>query len=535
MSLINDPSTAERTLESRPVDRRTTAHTAGSSECGYGLAGSRLVVDQGLRCLRAVVDSALEARRRRQLHCGKIPSRSQWDPIFGLDLAWSQWKALKQQTFLSWLQGMHEGQPKTFKVKFLGKRQIFTKDPENLKHMVAVVNKNFGISPLRRYKNIGYPFADKGVNTTDGEDWAFSRFLIKPFFYREVYTDVERIRRYTDEMFTLLPPDGETFNMQPLLQRWFLDAVTHFIFGEPMGALPHPERAQVTWAMLDVLRGARLRLQLWRVHSLINWNWWFQAVEKVHEFVDGHIEKAYADIEARKKVVESGKDAGPERADLLWYMASNCPDKEELRSQLSLLMVPNSDTTSIFTSNVIWNLARNPRCWKEIRSEVLEHGSKPITFESLRQMKYVQACLNETHRLYPNNITQVRVCLNDTQLPCGGGPNGTQPIYVRKGDMVQVAKPVLQRDPEHWGDDADVYRPERFLEKTYFWEFVPFSGGPRRCPAQMMVMTESAYLVVRLAQIYARIEARDDNPYHPVMRIGPSNRTGVLIALHKEA
>ncbi|KAI1639213.1 putative monooxygenase [Biscogniauxia mediterranea] len=484
--------------------------------------------------VQAILSSVIEAHKRGQRKCGKIPSIRQWDPVFGLDLVWSQYQALKHQTFIPWLRAMHEGRPKTFKVKFLGKRQIFTSDPENLKHMTAIVWKDFGISPLRRYKNIGHPFADKGVNTTDGEDWAFSRFLIKPFFYREVYTDIERVRHYTDEMLTLVPPDGETFNIQPLIQRWFLDATTHFIFGAPMGALPHPERAKVTWAMLDVLRGARLRLQLWRIQALLNWNWWFDAVKVVHEFVDVHIDKAYADLEARRKAIESGQDAGPERTDLLWYMASNCPDREELRSQVSLLFVPNNDTTSIFTSNVIWNLARHPECWAKVRAEVLAHGDKPITFEALRQMKYVQAVLNETHRLYSNNITQVRVCLSDTTLPRGGGPGGDQPIFVRKGDMVQVAKPVLQRDPEYWGDDAEAFRPERFEEKAHFWEFVPFSGGPRRCPAQMMVMTESAYMVVRLAQIYARVEARDENPYHSVIRIGPSNRTGVLIALHKQ-
>ncbi|KAI0487509.1 putative monooxygenase [Xylaria cf. heliscus] len=484
--------------------------------------------------MQAIVGTVVDDHKRRQRKCGTIPSLRQWDPIWGLDLAWSQYKALKTQNFLPWLRGIHEGQPKTFKVKFLGKRQIFTSDPENLKHMTSIVWKDFGISPLRRYKNIGHPFADKGVNTTDGEDWSFSRFLIKPFFYREVYTDVKRISRYTDELMTLLPPDGETFNMQPLLQRWFLDSNTHFILGQPMGALPHPERARVTWAMLDVLRGARLRLQLWKVHKLLNWNWWFQAVKVVHEFVNVHIDKVYADIEIRRKAIESGQDPGPERVDLLWYMASNCPDRGELRSQVSLLFVPNNDTTSIFTSNVIWNLARNPRCWTEIRNEVLDHGDKPITFESLRQMKYIQAVLNETHRMYPNNITQVRVCLKDTTLPRGGGSDGQQPIFVRKGDMVQVAKPVLQRDPEYWGNDAEVFRPERFAEKAHFWEFVPFSGGPRRCPAQMMVMTEAAYLVVRLAQVYARIEARDENPYHPVLRIGPSNKTGVIIALYKQ-
>jgi len=123
--------------------------------------------------------------------------------------------------------------------------------------------------------------------------------------------------------------------------------------------------------------------------------------------------------------------------------------------------------------------------------------------------------------------------LQDTVLPVGGGPDGKSPIYVRKGDIVQVTKTVLHRDKDFWGSDADKFRPERWDGMKPFWTFVPFGGGPRRCPAQMMVTTESAYMVARLAQIYPKIEARDPAPYTAVMRIGPSNKTGVKIALFK--
>jgi cytochrome P450 monooxygenase len=64
------------------------------------------------------------------------------------------------------------------------------------------------------------PFADKGVNTTDGEDWEFSRLLIKPFFERDVYTNTDRIEAHADHFLSLIPADGETFDAQPLVQRW---------------------------------------------------------------------------------------------------------------------------------------------------------------------------------------------------------------------------------------------------------------------------------------------------------------------------
>ena len=48
-----------------------------------------------------------------------------------------------------------------------------------------------------------------------------------------------------------------------------------------------------------------------------------------------------------------------------------------------------------------------------------------------------------------------------------------------------------------------------------------------------MVQTESAYMLARLAQVYRWIEARDPEPFTAVMRIGPSNKNGVKVALYK--
>lgn len=131
-------------------------------------------------------------------------------------------------------------------------------------------------------------------------------------------------------------------------------------------------------------------------------------------------------------------------------------------------------------------------------------------------------------------MTQVRQCINDTTLPVGGGPDGKSPIYVRKCDVVQVNKNVLHRDPDVWGPDAEEFKPERWKDLRPMWTFVPFGGGPRRCPAQMLVTTEAAYVLARMMRVYKKIEARDDNPYVGVMRIGTSSKHGVKVALYRD-
>jgi len=110
--------------------------------------------------------------------------------------------------------------PKTFSIRLMGMNWIFSIEPDILKAVYATNFEDFGVEPIRRHSKGAHPFADKGVNTTDGKDWEFSRFHIKPFFEREVYTSTERITPHAEGFLRMLPEDGVSFDVQPLLQRW---------------------------------------------------------------------------------------------------------------------------------------------------------------------------------------------------------------------------------------------------------------------------------------------------------------------------
>jgi cytochrome P450 monooxygenase len=276
---------------------------------------------------------------------------------------------------------------------------------------------------------------------------------------------------------------------------------------------------------------------------------WLDAVALVHNFIDGHIETTFNQLEQKKAAKEDSKALlEQERTDLLWDMAQRLPDKLAVRSQILAVFVPSNDTTSIHIANIFFALARHPHAWAKCREEVLALGSAPLTFEILRGLKYVNWVINESkfhrtlkqnsritvvtaHRLYPNGIQMVRICTQDTTLPVGGGPDGKKPIYIQKGDIVHCNRYLMHRDPDTWGPDAEDFRPERWEDIRPLWRFVPFGGGPRICPAHILVATEASYVLVRFVQRFKYIEPRDVKPYTAVMRIGPSNLNGVKIGL----
>ena len=119
-------------------------------------------------------------------------------------------------------------------------------------------------------------------------------------------------------------------------------------------------------------------------------------------------------------------------------------------------------------------------------------------------------------------------------LPRGGGIDGPQPIFVAKDTRIEMNLAVVQQDPQFWGDDAEAFNPDRFAGLAHKWEYVPFGGGARMCPAQQMMLTQYAYLLVRFAQKFGRIENRDPvEEFVSEVVFSQQSKNGVKVALYE--
>jgi cytochrome P450 monooxygenase len=89
----------------------------------------------------------------------------------------------------------------------------------------------------------------------------------------------------------------------------------------------------------------------------------------------------------------------------------------------------------------------------------------------------------------------------------------------------------MNHDKDIWGEDVNQYKPDRWIGRKPFWEFVPFWGGPRICPAQQQVLTHSIYLLVRLTQRFERMENCDPVfEYLQKMASSIESKNGVKVA-----
>jgi len=77
-----------------------------------------------------------------------------------------------------------------------------------------------------------------------------------------------------------------------------------------------------------------------------------------------------------------------------------------------------------------------------------------------------------------------RTAIRPTTLPIGGGPNGTAPLLVRKGETVAYSVYTMHRRKDIYGEDAEFFKPERWENDKLAnvgWAYLPFNGGPRVC------------------------------------------------------
>ena len=89
----------------------------------------------------------------------------------------------------------------------------------------------------------------------------------------------------------------------------------------------------------------------------------------------------------------------------------------------------------------------------------------------------------------------------------------------------------MQRDEDLWSADASTFRPERWETLKPKWNYLPFLGGPRICPAQQMVLTQLGYLLVRFVQEFRRMDNKDEEiRFVEEHRMTKQSRNGVKVA-----
>ncbi|GAB1200008.1 hypothetical protein APSETT444_009368 [Aspergillus pseudonomiae] len=481
-----------------------------------------------LRLLWSIVTSFRHAQNARKWHCGAIPTYP--GDILGINTLKEVLRAYKEKLIpmlsarrVETMTAREGRYVTTFRFRQMGRESVFTSDPKNMQAILATQFKDFELGNARR--NTMHPLLGPGIFSADGEAWSRSRSLLRPQFTRDQVSDLDLEERHVQKAMAGMLADPSTkwtpeIDIQTIFFRLTIDSATEFLFGESVesqtAALSGGKIIEDKFPFYFD-RGqwyAAQRSRFEKLHWIVNNKESRETERFVHAYVDRFVDDALAAVKEGKINPEKGSS---DHYVFLHGLTAATQDPVELRSQLLNILLAGRDTTASLLSWCVLLLARHPDIFQKLRSTILsDFGSyenpKNITFASLKSCRYLHYFMNEVLRLYPIVPGNRRIAAKDTTLPRGGGPDGSEPVYVRKGQPVVYSVFVTHRRKDIWGADAEVFNPDRWEDRKVGWEYLPFNGGPRICIGQQFALTEAGYVLVRLLQRFDRIvDARPDN------------------------
>ncbi|MGY5060319.1 cytochrome P450, partial [Streptomyces sp. 900105755] len=173
---------------------------------------------------------------------------------------------------------------------------------------------------------------------------------------------------------------------------------------------------------------------------------------------------------------------------------------ENVRRQVITFLVAGHETTSGALSFALHYLARHPEIAARAAAEVDRvWGDTPAPgYDQVAKLRYVRRVLDESLRLWPTAPAFAREARQDTVLA------GRHPM--RRGAWALVLTPMLHRDPEVWGPDAESFDPDRFEAKAARGRaphtFKPFGTGARACIGRQFALHEATLVLGLLLRRY---------------------------------
>ena len=423
-------------------------------------------------------------------------------------------KADQDKRILSHFAGLFVEYGETFKGRILGGQEVSTVDPVNIDTVLNTKFNDYWFGPAR--VDSFMPFFGSGIFTQDGVAWKHSRSLLRPQFMHNRTFYFSHIQQQARRMMALIDTQaagnrvGE-LDLMPIFFRYTLDTTTAMLFGKPLSA--HDDQAAVGQFMDAFTSGQEeviARFRLGPLGTFVSEGRLKHHTKVCHDFVEGVVKEA-RQHEKQGSALSSGASEA-ENDNLLQSLLHLYPDDDiAIRSQLMNILLAGRDTTACLLTWCFRLLALHPQVLRDLYQEI---AGLPEAAELDRQdlhvsrSPYLAAVLRETLRLYPSVPANQRVASRMTYLPRGGGPDGNSPVFVPKGCKFSYSAYIVHRRKDIWGDDANHFRPERWienggeLEKRTSMAYLPFNAGPRICLGQDMALFEAAAGVVHILKAW---------------------------------
>ncbi|KAF9612082.1 hypothetical protein IFM89_038001 [Coptis chinensis] len=359
---------------------------------------------------------------------------------------------------------------KTYRLISPFRNEIYTSDPANVEYILKTNFPNYG-KGWYNYTILNDLMGD-GIVTVDGERWKYQRKVSSYEFSTKNLRDfsVAVFRRNAEKLAGVVSDaaaENKPFDVQHLFLKSTMDTIFKVGFGVELDSV------------FGAQEGAKFAHAFTESSEIIMWRYADMLWRMKRFFSVG--------TEARLK-----KDVKVKKEDLLSrFLELNATDPKYLRDITFNFLHAGRDTTAATLTWFMYRMCMHPHIQEKVAQEVKEAAQlKDTTSISefaatvtedhvLDKMQYLHAALSETLRLHPAVPVDGKICFSDDTLPDG--------YSVKKGDMIAYQPYAMGRMKYNWGEDAEEYRPERWIDEDGKFrpespfKFTTFQAGPRIC------------------------------------------------------
>jgi cytochrome P450 len=390
-----------------------------------------------------------------------------------------------------------------FKLAFGPIPTIFISHPEAIQYLFTQP-KEIG-SPGQLNRSVAPLVGDNGLLLLEDKPHLQRRRLIKPAFHTDrIRTYGQQICHITHEVFSQ-QPKGEPFSAYPLLQGMALDMILQVIFSLNPGEDRYERMRHLLPQMMNYVRLPQVEICFslpFLQHKF--WRPWRNFLRLRRQFN----QVIYDEIHYHRQ------NPNPKRATLLTELVTTQDETgaylsdQEIRDLFPSLLLAGQDASSAGIAWCLYWVHRLPDIREKLKQELASLGRNfdPI---AISELPYLTAVCQEALRLYPVQIvTFPRMVKSPISLMGYDLPQGT---IIRGNIYLTHHRPDLYPEPKQ-------FQPERFLGQQYNnYEFLPFGGGVRRCPGEILALFEMKLILAIVLSQYD-LGLTESEPEYPKRR-----------------
>ncbi|KAI1478133.1 cytochrome P450 [Daldinia eschscholtzii] len=411
---------------------------------------------------------------------------------------------------------------------------VVINDPKNLDY----VFKNEGIfSKGDFFKKLSWDLFGNGIINVDGELWKAQRKAGLAFLNASnlrVLTDIA-LPRYLGHAVESLQAQARARKVVDL------QSVFHEITSQLMGKMAYDMEMHANddfTVAFDYASGAiteRFQNPLWSITERFTGSKFREALDTVRSFGYKIVDNA-ADSRTKKQGNHNSPESAPDKLDevsgsLIQSLLEVFGDDREIVSDSALnYLSAGRDTVAQALTWCIYLLMQHGSVIENIRDEaraLLENTQQTLSSSDNEgvnssifnptSLPYTLATFYEALRLYPPIPFEIKQCEKPTTLPDG--------TFLPEKSIVFWCTWAMNRSTTRWGEDADSFRPERWLTEDgklitkSAAEFPVFNGGPRLCLGKRMAELLAAQVIPTVLLTF------DFTPAYGVERVSKSSLT----------